>query len=284
MFLEKFETIKFELKENGLGILTLNRPDRLNAVSFKMVEELHKLYDQLMTNLDCRVLILRGAGRAFCAGLDLKESNILQARKKPPEYKGYFYLEVPEGVKARMYFQWHISRLVVKMRRIGQPIIAIIHGPATGAGFAFTMASDIRIASEKAKFNNAFIKIGVSGADIGSSYFLPRLIGLSRATEILYTGRFFDAQEAERIGFVLKVVEEDKLLESGTELANEMLNKSPLGLRMTKEAINLSLDAPSLETIIQIENRNQVVTGTSKDVVEGVTSFFEKRNPKYPLR
>ncbi|NHI94529.1 MAG: enoyl-CoA hydratase/isomerase family protein [Candidatus Lokiarchaeota archaeon] len=275
----------FELKENGLGILTLNRTDRLNAISFKMTEELHELFDHLMVNLDCRVVIMKGAGdRAFSAGLDLKESSILAMKKKPEAFKQFYYLDVPEVVKSQMYFQWRISQIIVKMRKISQPIIALIQGAASGGGFAFCMASDVRIASKNARFNNAFIKIGVSGADLASSYFLPRLIGLSRAAEILYTGRFFGAEEAEKIGFVLKVVDDDKLLDAGIELAKEMLNKSPLGLRMTKEAINLSLDAPSLETMIQLENRTQVLCTTSKDAIEGVTSFFEKKEPKYPNR
>jgi len=280
----EFETIKFELQENGIGILTLNRPDRLNAISFQMVEDLHAIYDHLMINLDCRVIILKGAGKGFCAGLDLKEAPALAQRKKPDELKKFNFLDVSEPIKSKMYFQWRISQIIVKMRKISQPIIAIIQGAATGGGFTFTMASDIRIASEGAKFNNAFIKIGVSGADLGSSYFLPRLIGLSRAAEILYTGRMFDAEEADRIGFVLKIVKEEELMNSAMDLAKNLLAKSPLGLRMTKEAINLTLDAPSLETMIQLENRTQVVCSSSKDAVTGATSFFTKKDPEYPLR
>ena len=183
-----------------------------------------------------------------------------------------------------MYFQWRISNFIVKMRRVSQPIIAAINGAAAGGGFTLAMASDIRIASPEAKFLNAFIKIGVSGADLGSSWFLPRLIGLSRASEILYTGRTFDAEEAERIGFISKIVPKEQLIDEATAIADNLLAKSPLGLRMTKEAINLSLDAPSLETIIQLENRTQVVCSTSKDAITGVGSFFSKKDPEYPLK
>jgi enoyl-CoA hydratase/carnithine racemase len=279
-----YETIKFELKDNGLGFLTLNRPKSLNAINFQMTEDLHSILDHLMVNMDCRVVILKSEGRGFCAGLDLKEANVLGTRRPAPEYKKFYFLDVPEIVKMRMYFQWRISQLVVKMRRISQPIIAAIQGPATGGGFSLTLASDIRIAAEEAKFNNAYIKIGVSGSDLGSSWFLPRLIGLSRASEILYTGRFFIADEALKMGYVSKVVPNDKLLDTAIEFAEEMLLKSPLGLRMTKEAINLSLDAPSLETILQLENRTQVVCSTSKDAINGVSSFFTKKPPKYPLK
>lgn len=285
----EFETILFELREDGVGILTLNRPDKLNAMSFQMIEELHKLLDNLMTNLDCRVVILKASGRAFCAGLDLKESVALQSKRKPKELKEKFYfINVPEKdvIKAKMYGQWRTSNLIVKMRKISQPIIAIIQGAATGAGFTFSLAADIRIAGENARFNNAFINIGFSGADLGSSYHLPRLIGMSRAAEILYTGRFIEAEEAGRIGLVSKVINggEDNLMEAGMEIAREMINKSPLGLRMTKQAINLSMDSPSLDTMLQLENRNQMICSCSDDVMEGVKAFFEKREPKYPLK
>jgi len=279
-----FETIKFELREDGIGILTLNRPDKLNAMSFQMFEDLHTIFDNLMVNLDCRVLILKGEGRAFCAGLDLKEVNLLNMKKKPEDYKKFYYLDIPETLKNRMYFQWRLSQVIIKMRKISQPIITIVHGAAAGGGFALALASDIRIAGEKAQFNNAFIKLGLSGSDVGTSYFLPRLIGMSRAAEILYTGRFINAEEAERIGLIFRIVKGDeaKLLDVAMEIAENLLIKSPLGLRMTKEAINLSLDSPSLETIIQLENRAQTLCGSSNDIKEGVSAFFEKRKAKYP--
>lgn len=281
----QLETLEFELKSNGIGILTLNRPEKLNAMSFQMFEDLHKIFDQLMVNLDCRVVILRGKGRAFCAGLDLSEINVLNMRKVPEKYKKFKFLEISESVKKRFYFQWRLSQVIIKMRKINQPIIAIVNGAATGGGFALTLASDIRIAGKNARFNNAFINIGLSGSDVGTSYFLPRLIGMSRASEILYTGRFVGAEEALRIGLVLKFSEgeESELLEVAIEMAENLLTKSPLGLRMTKEAINLSQDSPSLETIIQLENRAQTLCGTSGDVMEGVSAFFGKRKPKYPL-
>ncbi len=282
-----FETIKFELQDNGIGILTLNRPDKLNAMNFQMIEDLHTILDHLMNNLDCRVLILKSAGRAFCAGLDLRESMVLQSKKKPMELKKkFFFIRAPDKdlIKAKMYGQWRTSHLIVKMRKISQPIIAIIQGPATGAGFTFVLAADIRIAGENAKLANSFINLGFSGSDLSSSYHLPRLIGMSRAAEILYTGRFIDAQEAERIGLITKVIKGDEhnLIMAALEIAKDLLTKSPLGLRMTKEAINLSLDSPSLETIMQLENRSQMLCSTSADLLEGVNAFFEKRKPKYP--
>lgn len=282
-----FETLKFELREDGIGLLTLNRPDKLNALNFQMIEDLHSILDDLMINLDCRVLILKAAGRAFCAGLDLRESTVLQSKKKPEELKEkFFFMRAPDKdlIKAKIYAQGRASHLIVKMRKISQPIIAVIQGPATGAGFTLALAADIRIAGENAKLANSFINIGFSGSDLASSYHLPRLIGMSRAAEILYTGRFIDAEEAEKIGLVIKVIKGDdtNLIETALEIAENLLTKSPLGLRMTKEAINISLDSPSLDTIMQIENRSQMLCSTSTDLLEGINAFFEKRKPHYP--
>jgi enoyl-CoA hydratase/carnithine racemase len=279
-----FETIKFELTESGIGILSFNRPGKANAISFQMVEELHALLDRLETDLNCRVVLIRAEGNIFNAGQDLVDGAILKAKRKPEHLKKFFFIDVPDVVKSCMYYQWRIADLIVKMRKISQPIIAMINGAAIGAGFSLTMATDIRIATKKAKFNAAYIKFGLTGSDMASSYFLPRQIGMSKAAELLYTGRFFDAEEAIKNGFVLKVVEEDKLLETAIELAENMLHKSPLGLRMTKQAINLSMDSPSLETIIQIENRGQILCSMSNDVMEGLKAFYEKRDPEFPLR
>ena len=279
-----FKTITFELRENGIGILSLNRPEKLNAISFQMEEELHQLFDHLLVNLDCRVLIFKAEGRLFCAGTDLQEGIILNSKRTPPGYEQFYYLEISEPLKRKLYHQWRISHIYMKMRKISQPIIALIHGAAAGGGFGFAMASDIRIVSDDTKFINASINIGLTGADVGGSYFLPRLIGMSRAAEILYTGREISGEEAERIGLALKMVSKEQLLSEGLKLAEEMLKKSPLGLRMTKQAINLSLDSPSLENIAQFENSSIVLSFSSKDVQEASSAFFEKRKPKYPLK
>ena len=280
----EYETLKFELQENGIGFLTFTRAEKANAMSFQMVEDLHSIFDALMINLDCRVLIIKAEGKVFNAGQDLTEGTVLTQNKIPRRFKKYYFLDTPEVLKAFMYYQWRISDLIVKMRKISQPIIAMVQGAAMGAGFSLSSACDIRIASKEAKFNAGYINIGLTGADMGSSYFLPRLIGMSRAAELLYTGRFFEADEALKIGYILKIVEKDKLLESALEIAEELLSKSPLGLRMTKQAVNLTLDSPSLETMIQLENRGQVLSGSSKDFLEAAFAYMEKRKPKFPLR
>ncbi len=283
--MKDYNTIRYQELEEGIGILTLNRPERLNALNFEMIEELHDLLGELEWNVDCRVLIITGEGRAFCSGTDLKEASLFASLDNlPDKYSKLKYLNVEDEAKRKMYGQRRIADVILQLRKINQPVIAAVKGPATGGGFALAMAADIRIAGESARFNNAFINIGMSGTDVGSSYFLPRLIGLSRAAEILYTGRFVDAQEAERIGFVSRVVPDDKLMEAALELAREMLKKTPLGLRLTKEAINMNIDAPSLEAALYLENRNQVVCMSTKDIFEALTAFMEKRSPKYGKR
>ncbi len=280
----KYETIKFEMRENGIAILTLNRPEKLNAISFQMEEELHQVLDELMVNLDCRVLIIRGEGRAFSAGTDLQEGLILNSKKNPEGYEKFYFLNTSEPLKKSFYHQQHITQIIMKMRKIPQPIIAALHGAVAGGGFGFALASDIRIASQDVNFINASINIGLTGADMGSSYFLPRLVSLSRAAEIIYSGRAVSGKEAEKIGFILKVVDKERLLDEAFKLAEELLTKSPLGLRMTKEALNLSLDSPSLNNILQFENSSIVISFSSKDVNEAASAFFGKRNPKYGLR
>ena len=279
-----FKTIKWELRENGIGIITLNRPDNLNAVSFQMIEELHELVDHLMVNLDCRVIILKAEGRVFSAGTDLKDGNVLGLRKVYDEYKKYYYFNAPEVVKKRTYYQSRISHFYIKMRKISQPIICLVQGPAAGAGYSMALASDIRIASPKASFINAVINLGLPGVDVGNSYFLPRLVGMSRATELLYSGKPVEAEKALEYGLIHDIVEEEKLFDAGLAMAESLLQKSPLGLRMTKEAINMSMDSPSIETVIQMENRSIIVCSNSKDLLEGSSAFLQKRMPKYPLR
>lgn len=276
-----FKTIKFQLRGDGIAILTLNRPEKLNAISFQMEEELHYILEQLMVNLDCRILIIRGEGRAFSAGTDLQEGLILNSKKKPEGYEKFYFLNVSEPLKRKIYHQWRITQIIMKMRKIPQPIISAVHGSIAGGGLGFAMASDIRIAGEDANFINASINIGLTGADMGSSYFLPRLVNLSRAAEIIYSGRGVPAEEALKIGFISKVVKNERLLEEAVKLAEVLLTKSPLGLRMTKEALNLSLDSPSLNNILQFENSSIVLSFSSKDVNEAASAFFAKRQPHY---
>ena len=257
-----YETLRVD-REGHLTWLTLNRPESLNAMSRTLIRELGEFFWALHDDRETRVLVMRGAGRAFCAGLDLKEQ---------PEEGG-----VTSSVQGGLRGQRQVSELVMLMRRAPQPIIAAVHGPACGGGFAMALAADVRIAGESARMNAAFIRIGLSACDVGVSYFLPRIVGASIAAELLLTGDFIDAARAERVGLVSRVVPDAELDAAARALAESMLRNSPLGLKLTKEVLKLSLDAGSLEQVIALEDRNQVIAASSRDFREGVAAFLEKR-------
>jgi len=260
-----YQTITIE-KRGDADWLTLNRPNSLNAISLQMVHELNDYFGKLYNDGAVRVVVMRGAGRAFCAGLDIKEAA---GRSEPAPFGGGFG------------FQGFLADVYIKMRRCPQPIIAAVQGAASGGGFAFALAADVRIAGESARMNAAFIKLGLSACDMGVSYFLPRAVGSSIASELMLTGRFINAQRALATGLVSDVVPDDQLEAAAETLAQEMLATSPMGLRMTKEGLSLSIDAPSLEAAMAIENRNQLMTSKSPNVAEGMRAFIEKRAPNY---
>ena len=279
--MREYKTIKVQEREDGISIITFNRPNRLNAIDFQFVEDLQDYINTLENNLSIRVVILTGEGRAFCSGLDLKDGQAIFNKKVPEEFQQFDYLQNKDKIKRAVIVQKLISQLMVTLRRIPQPVIAAIKGAAYGGGLSFALAADIRIAGESAKFCNAYINIGLSGADCGSSYWLPRLIGFSRAAEFMYTGRVFNAQEADKIGFVSKVVPDDEILNEALNLAKQILTKSPIGIRFTKDALNMNVDASSLDSATKLENRTQVICINAEDALEGVFATLEKRESKY---
>ncbi|MFC3174078.1 enoyl-CoA hydratase/isomerase family protein [Novosphingobium bradum] len=246
--------------------LTLNRPDALNALSLRMIAELHDYFDRLYHDAETRIVVLRGAGRAFCAGIDLKETG----RAKDAPFAG--------GFKA----QSNLADLYTKIRRCPQPIIALVQGAACGGGFALALASDIRIAGESAKMNAAFIRVGLSACDMGVSYFLPRLVGLSIASELMLTGRFIHAPRALATGLVSEVVPDDALEAAAQPYIDEMLATSPIGLRLTKEGLGLSVDAPSLQAVIALENRNQILAGNTDGIKHRMADVLGKAGSARP--
>ncbi|MFW9897470.1 MAG: enoyl-CoA hydratase/isomerase family protein [Candidatus Thorarchaeota archaeon] len=277
----KYETLKIDEREDGISIIMFNRPNRLNAINFQFIEDLQDYLNKVEKDLRIRVIILTGEGRAFCSGLDIKDSQILLKRKIPENLLKFDYLKLKDKIKRAALVQKLLSQLMVQLRRIPQPVIAAIKGAAYGGGLSLALASDVRIAGESAEFCNAFINVGLSGADCGSSYWLPRIIGLSRATEFMYTGRIIKAQEANIIGLVSRIVPDDKILSEALEIAQKILTKSPLGVRFTKEAINMNVDAPSLEAATMLENKTQVICINADDMLEGVFATLEKRTPNY---
>jgi enoyl-CoA hydratase len=214
-------------------------------------------------------VILTGAGRGFCAGLDLRGFG------DPPHVGDVG--RVPAG----MTTQQHIAALVPKLRGLRQPVIAAVNGPAAGGGFALALASDVRVAAESARFNVAFVRIGLSGCDIGVSWMLPRLVGASRAFELLLTGRIIDAAEADRIGLVLKVVPDGMVVDAALETALLIRKNSPIGVWFTKEVMWSNLEIPSLQAGIDIENRNQILASQTDDMREAMSAFLDKRDPSY---
>ena len=253
----------------GIALVTLNRPDKLNAMTSELVASLHDTLDRLADDASVRVVVLTGAGRGFCAGLDLGGYGTAPGRKQPGK------------VEASFATQKHIASLIPHMRSIPQPIIAAVNGPAAGGGFALVLGSDIRIAAHTARFNAAFIRIGLSACDIGTSWLLPRLVGAARAQELMLTGRIFDAAEAERIGLVIESVPDAALLERAYEKAAEIMQNSPIGVALTKEGMWSALEIPGLQAAIDMENRQQIMATFSDDAQETLRARSEKRAPRY---
>lgn len=241
---EIMPSIKWETK-NRICTVTLNRPDKYNSFDLKMVDEFESFLQARRFDDETGVIIIHGGdARGFCAGLDT-ETYAPEIFKMSP-VKAY-------DAQARM------SRLFLLMRQIPQPIISCVHGAAAGIGFSMAMASDIRILAESARFSAAYINIGLGGADMASSYFLPRLIGAGRAYEYLLTGNWMDSETAMNIGFASRRVAKESMLDEANTLAETMVSKNPMGIRMTKEAINTNLDCAGLEAALQIEDRNQMM-------------------------
>lgn len=265
---QKFETLLLE-EQGAVDWLTLNRPDSLNALNPTMVSELTEYFRNLAARPDRRIVVLRGAGRAFCAGLDIKASgNAEEALKQGT---------VQEGLVS----QRAIAEIYLAMRRCPQPIVALISGAACGGGFSLALASDIRIADSTARMNCAYIRIGLGGCDMGSSYFLPRLVGSSLAAELILTGKFISAQRSLDLGLVSQVVEPGQLEAAVEEDLQLMLTNSPLGLRLSKEALNINIDIGSLEAAIALEDRNQILCAQTADAQEGMAAFAQRRAPEY---
>lgn len=248
---------------------TMNRPESLNALNRRLVAELRDFFVGLYWRRDVRVVVLSGAGPAFCAGLDLKERS-----------GGNSDRSIGAGLDA----QRSISEIVMAMRRCPQPIIACVDGAAAGGGFALALASDVRIATPRLRMNAAFIRIGLSACDIGVSYFLPRMVGSSVAAEYMLTGRFIDAERAYQLGLVSRIVAPEALQAEAAGFVKDMLHATPLGLRLTKEALNHAIDANGLEAAIAMEDRNQILASSDGDFAEGVRAFLEKREPDYSKR
>ncbi|MGR8948385.1 MAG: enoyl-CoA hydratase/isomerase family protein [Gammaproteobacteria bacterium] len=259
----QYETL--EVRTDGpIDWLTLNRPDNLNAINPLMCDELQDYFFKLQSNTRTRIVIFKGNGKHFCAGYDINDAA-----------------GVSEGPVAGMRFQRQVSEVILRMRYCPQPIINLSHGASTGGGLAFALACDVRIAANNVKFNVAMVKIGLTGCDVGISYFLPRAVGSSMAAEMMMTGRMVTAERALSSGLVSEIVALEDLEASGRVLADEMLQTSPMGLRLTKEGLRLTTDSPSLEAAIALEDRGQILCASAGFFEEGINAFLEKRPANY---
>jgi enoyl-CoA hydratase/carnithine racemase len=271
--------IEHTVTDDHIAIVTINRPERRNALDTRTLDEMHGVFDEIAADPALRVVVLTGAGVGFCAGADMKAS--------PEDMTGLAtplggLLEASQGQIARTFMSQELmASLFEKIHRLRQPVIAAVNGAAHGGGFALALACDIRFAAESASFGAVFIKRGVSACDMGTSYHLPRLVGASRSAELLLTGRVFDAAEAAEMGLVLDVVADGDVIERALVTARLIAANGPLAVWMTKETMWQTVDAPSLRHALDIENRTQIMCTATGELTRAFEAFRDKRDPEW---
>jgi enoyl-CoA hydratase/carnithine racemase len=262
------ETIDLTRPAEGVVVATLNRPDRYNAMTVTMFAELEELAFTLGEDDDVRAVVLTGAGKAFCAGYDLDDAD---------ELAGLTAM----GMLDR---QERAARGLSALRALRVPVIAAVNGAAAGGGLSLALAADIRLAARSAKFNAAFVRIGLSAGDLGASWLLSRTIGPALAAEIAYTGRFVLADEAERIGLVNRTVDDDALLDEALAMAKLICANSPGGVQLSKRALQANMEIGSYAAALELENRGQALLTRGEDMPEALAAFKEKRAPNFTGR
>jgi enoyl-CoA hydratase len=250
-------------------VVTLHRPERLNALSIDLVVELYDALEAVADDNDTWVVVMTGSGRAFCSGLDLKDYGII------PNIDG---LQVGRIAQRSMRYY---SRLVSLLRRLPQPVISAVNGPAYGGGMCLAMAGDLRIAGADASFNATGIVNGLTSTEMGAGWLLPRLVGSAMANDLLLTGRVLDAEGALAAGLVSRVARDGTVLDEALAMAERMCGFSPYGLSMTKQIAWVGLETVSLEAAIEIEDRNQLLLGFTDNLPEAIRAFDAGRAPAY---
>jgi enoyl-CoA hydratase len=256
------EAIRLETPKEGVALLTLSRPKKLNALNATMIGEINQALDEVAADERIRVLVITGEGRGFCSGMDIRGDDELASRI---------------GVVEALRRQEVLASIATRLRELPQPAIAAVNGPAAGGGMAIALACDVRICAPEARFNVAFVRVGTSGCDVGVSHLLPRVVGLGLASELMLTGRQVGAEEAAAIGLANRVSAAGDLLEDCYTLAAEIAANSPFGVRMTKQVLHRNVDAPSLEAAIELENRTQILTTRTEDMREALSAFIDHR-------
>jgi len=254
-------TVEVERVGDAIRVIRLARPDRLNAISFELVADLHDALDEVAGDESCKVAVLTGAGRGFCAGLDLRDFGTPPAAGE--------HRHAPAGTTGQSF----MADLTQHIRATPQIVLAAVNGPAYGGGLSLALACDLRVAARAATFCSAFIKTGLTGTDIGVTYLLPRLIGASRAFDLIVTGRTVDADTAEHLGIVSQVFDDDGFLDTALGMAEGIAAYTGIGLRMTKEVMWANLDTPNMAACIALENRNQTIAGSSPEVQEYMRTY-----------
>ncbi|CAN5460412.1 enoyl-CoA hydratase-related protein [soil metagenome] len=259
------EQLSFEVVDGNIGVLRINRPDRMNSQTIQMFTEYGEAAFALR-DAPLRALILTATGtRAFCAGFDLEEIHQITEM----------------GVREFLKFQETATGGIQAIRHLPFPVIAAVHGPATGGGMALALAADIRLCDPKAKFSAAFVKVGLSMGELGTSYNLTRLIGPAKAAEIGYTARIVGADEAAAIGLVNRVVPTEDLYDEALAMARMIAQNSPGGVRMSKRAIQRNQEITSYAAALELENRGQALMSRTSDMPEALAAFKEKRAPRF---
>jgi enoyl-CoA hydratase/carnithine racemase len=262
------ETMRLDEPAPGVVVATLDRPDRLNAMTNQMFGELEALAVELRDAEDVRALIITGAGRGFCAGYDLADAD-----------------ELPDlGALGMLRQQELAARALLALRVTPIPLIAAVNGSAAGGGLALALAADIRLAAPEARFNAAFVRIGLSAGDLGTSWLMPRLAGLGRTAEFVFTGGFMDAAEAERVGLVNRVVPAGSLLDEAVALATQIAANSPGGVKLSKRALQANMEITSYAAALELENRGQALLTRAADMPEALQAFKERREPQFTGR
>ena len=250
-------------------VLRLNRPHRLNAMSFELMTALYDAFRQVAADNATWVVVMTGEGRGFCSGLDLEDPGVIPG------------IDEMSLSRIGMVAMAHFSRVVPALRELPQPVIAAVNGPAYGGGMCLSLGADLRFAAASAEFNATGIVNGLTSTELGASWLLPRLIGASRANDLLLTGRKIGAEEAERIGLVSRVVPDETVVEHALDTAERMCEFSAFGLQMTKKVCWANLENASLTAAVDLEDRNQLLLGNTENLVECIRARHENRKPVY---
>lgn len=255
-------------RRDGVLTITLSRPDRLNAVDGALTEEMLDVLHELMRDTATRVVVLTGAGRGFCSGMDIQGDGGGDTGSQGRAQR--LYQGIARG-----------GEVTARLREIPQPVIAALHGPVAGMGVSWALACDLRVADPTTRFVVPFTDLGLSAGDCGLSWLLPRLVGPARAAEISYLAQRLDVTRAEELGLITELAPEGGDLDAAHALADALLTRSPYGLRRTKELLNMSLDVPGLRQQLLAETGIQTLAFFTEDLAEGMTATLEKRRPTF---